>query len=227
MSKTRIDELRNSALYSQTEAGLYLSIPLSTLRYWAIGESRKSRAVKPLIKTPDNSKQLSFLNLVELHILNSFRKNYNIDIQLFRKSLDYVKKSLKLERPLLDKNFETDGVGLFVDHYGKLIDISKRGQLAFREILQSSLKRIARDSHKIPIKLFPYTHSKQEDSPMVISMTPTLFSGRPVIDGTGISTAIISERYKAGDSVEILANDYNQPPHKIEEAIRCEFKIAA
>ena len=221
------DTLRNSPLYSQTEAAQYLILPVSTLRYWAIGETTEVRSVQALIRTPDLTHRLSFLNLVELHLLNSLRRKYNLDLPKIRKSLNYVKRQMKVERPLLDGKFETDGVNLFVDHYGELIDVTSAGQKAMREVLKSSLTRIERDAHKIPVKLFPYTHSKLEDSPSIISMSPALFSGRPVIDGTGISTAVIADRYKAGDSFEVLAKDYNQPVSKIEEAIRCELQIAA
>jgi uncharacterized protein (DUF433 family) len=224
---TNWDNLRNSPLYSQTEAALYLGIPLSTLRYWAIGEARKTRSVQPIIQTPRSSSRLSFLNLIELHLLNSLRREYNIDLSKIRKSLNYVTKELSINRPLLHGKFETDGVDLFVDHYGALINVTSAGQQAMRDILTSSLKRIERDSHRIPVKLFPYTHSKLEDSPAIISMSPALFSGRPVIDGTGISTAVIADRLKAGDSPEVLAADYNQTVKTIMEAIRCELQPAA
>lgn len=227
MKKVTIDQLRNADLYSQTEASHYLCIPTSTLRYWAIGETTPKRSVKPLIQTAGKFNRLSFLNLVELHLLNSLRKKYNIDMIKIRKSLDYLKRELKAERPLLTKDFETDGVDLFIDHYGNLVNVSSSGQQAMRELLLDSLTRVERDAKKIPIKLFPYTHSVPEDSPTVISMSPTLFSGRPVIDGTGIATAIIADRYKAGDSVSVLADDYGVDISKVEEAIRCELQVAA
>lgn len=221
------DKIRNAPLYTQTEAALYLTIPLSTLRYWAIGETRATREVTPLISTPDGSRRLSFFNLVELHVLNSLRREHEIVLPKIRKSLEFIRKELKSPRPLLDKNFETDGVDLFVDHYGKLIKVSSDSRQLMLKGLQLSLKRVKRDSKTIPFKLFPYTHSKPEDSPQYISMTPSLFSGRPVIDGTGLSTAVIADRYKAGDSISSLAEDYDQDISKIEEAIRCELKLAA
>ena len=53
-------------------------------------------------------------------------------------------------------------------------------------------------------------------------MTPTISFGRPVVRGTGIPVAAIYERYKAGDSVADLANDFRLETSSIEEAIRCE-----
>jgi uncharacterized protein (DUF433 family) len=58
-------------------------------------------------------------------------------------------------------------------------------------------------------------------------MDPYVSFGRPVLAGTGITTAIIAERYKAGESIEELARDYDRVPHDIQEAIRCELDAKA
>jgi uncharacterized protein (DUF433 family) len=61
--------------------------------------------------------------------------------------------------------------------------------------------------------------------PLVIKdITPRQTVG---LVGTGIPTAVIAERYKAGESIQALADDYERPPYDIEEAIRCELKIQA
>ena len=77
------------------------------------------------------------------------------------------------------------------------------------------------------MKIYPITRSTVESSPTIVSMSPKVFSGRPVIDGTGISTGIIADRFNAGDSIETLVKDYRQPAETIQEAIRCELKKAA
>jgi uncharacterized protein (DUF433 family) len=46
--------------------------------------------------------------------------------------------------------------------------------------------------------------------------------GRPVIAGTGIPVSSIYERYKAGDLVAELAQDFRLETSEVEEAIRCE-----
>lgn len=42
----------------------------------------------------------------------------------------------------------------------------------------------------------------------------------------GIPTAIIAERYKAGESIDQLADDYGRERLDIEEAIRCKLERA-
>jgi uncharacterized protein (DUF433 family) len=48
-----------------------------------------------------------------------------------------------------------------------------------------------------------------------------------VLAGTGIPTAIVAERYKAGESIDELAEDYGRSRKEIEEAIRCELWLEA
>ena len=47
--------------------------------------------------------------------------------------------------------------------------------------------------------------------------------GRPVLVGTGIPMALLAEPYKAGESIDELAEDYGRQRKEIEEAIRCEL----
>jgi uncharacterized protein (DUF433 family) len=56
---------------------------------------------------------------------------------------------------------------------------------------------------------------------------PRISFGRPVLAGTGIPTAVIAERYKAGESMDDLADDYGCQRFEIEEAVRCELALEA
>jgi uncharacterized protein (DUF433 family) len=107
---------------------------------------------------------------------------------------------------------ETDGIDLFISQYGQFISVSQGGQLAVRELLQAHLRRIERDDQGIPIRLYPFTRLGGV--------------GRPVITGTGVTTELVAERFKAGESADELASDYGCVREKIEEAIRCELSLA-
>jgi uncharacterized protein (DUF433 family) len=61
----------------------------------------------------------------------------------------------------------------------------------------------------------------------VIVIDPAISFGKPVMAGSGIPTAIVAERYKAGETIEELAKDYEQSRLNIEEAIRCELQLEA
>jgi uncharacterized protein (DUF433 family) len=59
-----------------------------------------------------------------------------------------------------------------------------------------------------------------------VVIDPELSFGRPVIAGTGLATEVIADRYKAGESIQELAEDYGRPAEEVEEAIRCELEAA-
>jgi uncharacterized protein (DUF433 family) len=132
-----------------------------------------------------------------------------------------------VDHPLIDQAFQTDGLDLFVECYGELINASQEGQHAMKEIIGVYLRRIEWDAKGIPIKPYPFTRDTKAEvapasDPRAVVMNPTISFGRPVIAGTGIPVSSIYERYKAGDSVAELAQDFHLEIGAIEEAIRCE-----
>jgi uncharacterized protein (DUF433 family) len=57
-------------------------------------------------------------------------------------------------------------------------------------------------------------------------MDPRVEFGRPILKVSAIPTAVIADRYKAGESIADLADDYGEDPLNIEEAVRCELQPA-
>ena len=210
--------------YSVLEAAHYLGIPASTVRYWAAGRPGVSQALIAAAGTAPVS--LSFINLVELHVLGAIRREHEVSLPKVREAIQFLESHYELPHPLASHQLETDGLDLFVERYGRLINISQDGQVAMRDVLEASLKRIERDTDGIPIKLYPFTRSKVQHAPKLVVIDPNLSFGRPVIAGTGLATEVIAERYKAGESVEDLMQDYGRPKAEIEEAIRCELEAA-
>ena len=214
--------------YTSTEAAHYLRLPISTLKAWTFGQDYKtgkgsSRSFHPVIQVADVAdKLLSFNNLVEIHVLSGFRKMHEIPLPKIRKGLSYVEKKLKTDRPLLTQKFLTDGLDLFVERSGLLLNVTKEGQFAIRETVEKYLQRIERDPCGVPIKLYPFSrHAGIEDERKIV-IDPNIAFGRPVLVGTGVPTANVFERFLAGEPIEELAQDFSVDKSLIEEAIRCE-----
>jgi len=226
------DDFRNKPLYGIPEASRYLLIPPATLRSWTFGRyyptSTGRRFFRPLLSLPDKHRPfLSFVNLVEAHVLDAIRRHHNIPLHKVRRALDYLQSSAKSLHPLADQGFETDGIDLFVQKYGQLISISESGQTAMRRMLEAHLRRIEHGPTGAPMRLYPFTRKREHDEPRLIMIDPGISFGRPVLTGTGIATSIIAERYKGGESIEDLVNDYERSREEIEEAIRCELRLDA
>ncbi len=226
---------REMPAYSIPEAAHYLQMPPSTLRWWVKGWTYRTEAGErfspPLLALPTLPDRgplvLSFVNIVEAHVLDALRRGHRLAMSKVREALSYLEAHFPAPHPLANQKFETDGVDLFLDKYGQLINLSQDGQLAMRDVLQVYLTRIERDAAGAPVKLYLFTRARQADEPKVVVIDPYVSFGRPVLVGTGIPTAVIAERYKAGESIEALAEDYERPPRDIEEAIRCELHLQA
>ena len=244
MRSIATDDIRAMPCYSFPEAAHYLHIPVTTLRSWVRGRkyptSEGDQFFQPVIELPDESQNLlSFINLVEIHVLDAIRRDHRISLHKslprarhgVRIAIDFIKEELKSDHPLAYHKLETDDLDLFVEEYGQLINVSQAGQLALRELLQAHLRRIDRDSAGYARRLYPFTRKRlgQQliEEPKAIVIDPRISFGRPVLAGTGIPTAIIAERYKAGEEIGVLADDYGRPTLEIEEAIRCELYTRA
>ncbi|MUG94178.1 DUF433 domain-containing protein [Scytonema sp. UIC 10036] len=223
---------RNIGTYSAAEAVHYLRVPYSTVRSWVFGARYKtklgSKRFQPVITIPEVDKRLlSFTNLVELHVLNAIRRYHQVPLEKVRQGVAYLQKSYGMEHPLAYKKLYTDGIDLFIEHLGNLVNASRNGQLAIPEIVQIYLKRIEWDETDLPTKLYPFTRTKESELPRLIVINPTVSFGQPVLEGTGVPTSILALRYAAGESIEDLAVDYDCDRLKIEEAIRYELPLAA
>ena len=229
MTKSNIDQLRRTPAYTYVEAAHYLNLPVSTLSSWFKGQTynlndevRRFESVITLDGRPGEG--LSFLNLVEAHVLAALRREHRIPLQKVRRALDYVERQLGVERPLINARFETDGLNLLVRELERLVNVSQEGQLEIEPVIRTYLRRIERDSSGLPIKLYPFTRrAVSADEPQPVEIDPRVSFGRPVLAGRGVPTAVLADRFKAGDSLTDLAEDYDTSPQVIEEAIRCEL----
>jgi len=224
-------DVRELPAYGVAEAAHYLLVPRATLRSWVVGMSYGSdpnrKFFKPLIEPAATSPvALSFINLIEAHVLAAIRRRHRINMPAVRRTIVFLKKEFGSPHPLADYKFETNGVDLFVEHLGDLISVSQGGQLAIRQLLEAHLRRIDRDDKGFPLRLYPFTRVDETEQPKNIVIDPFISFGKAVITGTGVSTDIVAERFKAGESADELANDYGCAREKIEEAIRCELSLA-
>lgn len=229
MGLTNFDILRRTPAYPFSEAAHYLNMSQSTLRAWCLGTKYgpkdEKRWFEPVIDLDGEAGDgLSFLNLVEAHVLVAIRRHHGIPLPKVREALRYVSAELGIERPLAAARFQTDGIDLLIEQLGRLVNVSQDGQLEMSSIINAYLQRIERDPAGIPIKLFPFTRKETRvGAPAPVEINPRVAFGRPVLVGRGVPTAVLADRFKAGDTFAELASDYDTSTEEIEEGIRCEI----
>lgn len=219
---------RHLGAYGISEAAHYLALPAATLRTWVRGRSYPTaegrQLSEALIQLPEPAEPLlSFTNLVEAHVLKAIRRRHGVPMQKVRPALLYLEEELGVSHPLARQELLTDGVHLFVERFGQLVNLSQSGQLAVREFLEAHLRRIEHDTHGLALRLFPFSRGEALDVPRAVVVEPRISFGRPVISGTSVRTEVIASRLKAGESVQDLAEDYGVEVAEIEEAIRYEL----
>src|ERR1700690_929341 len=124
------DDLRVVPAYSMPEAAHYLRMPEETLRSWVVGRlypvAGRSKRSRPLIHLDDPNRQyLSFINLVEAHVLAAIRHRPGVKLPKVRKALDFLQRQFRVEHPLINQAFQTDGLDLSIERYGELINASR------------------------------------------------------------------------------------------------------
>jgi hypothetical protein len=103
------------------------------------GKGSDRRRFRPVIQAAATSPvALSFINLIEAHVLAAIRRKHRVDMPAVRRTIDFLKKEFGSPHPLADHKFETNGVDLFVEHLGDLISVSQGGQASFKTIARSA-----------------------------------------------------------------------------------------
>ena len=229
MNKTA-SNLRDQAAYGLAEAARYLKLPPATLRSWVVGREYSAGErvrtfvplIQPAIKRPPT---LSFYNLVEAHVLRSFRTEHGVAIRELRKAIRFAEDKLDIERLLLSKELRTHAGNVFLDKYGQLINLNRSGQLAMRRLLEEHLKRVEWDNWKFPVRLYPYV-SPEPTAEKSIVIDPDIAFGRPIVMRAGVSTGAIVGRIDAGEPVNEIAQDYDLTVQEIEDAALYERRAA-
>ncbi|HRP28928.1 MAG TPA: DUF433 domain-containing protein [Burkholderiaceae bacterium] len=229
-------DVHDEPAYRAAEAAHILGLPAGTVQAWCFGHdylhkdgSRKrfARVVAP----PDPKQRLlSFANLCELHVLAVIRRHHRVRLAQVREAVAFMRDRLGADRPLASGRFRTNGIDLFVEHAGLLLNVSKQGQLTLREDFERTLERIefGADDDR-PIRLFPFTRPPRasDRQPRTVLVDPTLSFGRPVLMGAFVRTEVVEARFQAGDSIADMARDYGVEGSVIEEALRFEQRRAA
>jgi len=218
-----INNTMETPIYGLSEAAQYLRVPQNTLAYWLKGGG----SVPPLIHLASTDPpRLSFANLLECYMLSSMRAIYDVRIPRVRKALKTLAKYVQHRHPLVEQAFQTDRRDLFIEHLGKVVNLSKDEQILIPGVMELYLERIERDPKGL-LKLYPFVMERKPNEPRLILINPAVGFGKPVIAGTGISTAVVASRFNARESIDDLASEYGVKPRQIEEAIRWEQTTAA
>jgi len=216
---------RDLPAYTTREVATCLNIPLSRVRAWVAGQSNFRAVLVPPTKSDRSGRGLSFNNVIEIFVLDELRRRHAFSLQHLRRVLRHLEKAFPaIGHPLVKLELRVAKHQLFARHGRKLENLSLDGQLAIEEVLRTFLTRVDNDASGGGIfRLYPFvTKQRATDAPRTVMMDPRIAFGRPVLTRTAVPTAVIAERFRAGESIGSIAEDIDHTTEEVEEAIRFE-----
>lgn len=221
--------LKLEPAYPLAEAARILGTNPSTLRAWLHGRDyttkRGARRSAPVLQaTHRPGAPLSFIDLVEAHMLLAIRKGYGIPLKNLRAAMDYLREQGGDLLFLAHQNFKHDCKHLYVNQDDRLLSLSERGQQVHPGVIADGLKQIIYGEDGYADRLFPRLNNQEQKN---IMLAPAIGFGRPTLARLGVSVGAIANRFEAGEHVDELAADYGATVPEIEDAIRWTTRHAA
>lgn len=218
---------RDLPRYSYAEASKATGVPASTIAAWVRGMPYTSRGrrrlFEPVIRRPDpNDTKLSFHNLIEAHVLRALRLAPDrVQLHKVREAIRQAQEEHGIKRLLIDPRLRTSGGDLFLDKYVQLVDLSKARQYAMRTILKQYLARVEFEG-KFRTTFFPIPKDPRHQAERVVSVSPFVAFGNPVVGRIGVTTYAIASRFDAGEDAVSIQRDYDLTEVEFDEALSYE-----
>lgn len=224
---------REVPLYTVRQAARYLGDPASTIRAWTVGQDYpkahgRTGRFQPLIELPEGRPaRLTFNNLIEAYVLRTLRRAHEVELSAVRRAIANVTKQLGDPRPLLSRDFATDGVRIYLSMIDGMLEVSTGAgnQYAIPKVIEVGLARIERSANGLAERLYPYRQDVNE--PKVVAIDPRTSFGRPTISGSGVAVDVVADLIAAGEKAERVAREFGISKQAVNSAVAWHQRAAA
>ncbi|MFN2497032.1 MAG: hypothetical protein ABR608_14175 [Pseudonocardiaceae bacterium] len=228
-------------LYTVSEAARYLDVPVSTLATWTHGYRRRRAGRREIVgvpvltalpKTGLRGPSIPFVGLAEGLVLTAMRRS-GVPLQRIRPALARLEEQFGLQHALASKRLYTDGAEVLFDYAETGEDptaaravrdlvVVRNDQRVFNEIVEAYLRRLdfGADGYARLIHLPAY-----EIADVVVD--PTRGFGQPIFARGGARLEDALALFRAGESLDIVAEEYGIPRGQLEDAVRIAIRPAA
>lgn len=215
---------RDLPRYSYAEAARATGVPASTIAAWVRGQDYTKKSGKgffrPVIERPGDGR-LSFYNLIEVHVLRSLRTKHAVQLQHVREAAAVAEEQFKIPKLLLSEELRFGAGDLFLEQYGRIVQLSRAEQLVLHSVLDAHLERIEFGPGGLPKDFSPLERLSVTGRKLIL-VSPTISFGRPIVKRVGITTRAIADRINADESKEDVMKDYGLEPDELTEALAYE-----
>ena len=224
MSVTVLDR----EMYTEAAAARLLGLAQGTLNYWLEGGERRGKVYRPVIRVEPRGDRaaVTWAEFIEAGLLREYRRKHGVPMAELRAFIDVVRERYGVPYPLADRrpyisgrellSHAQDAAGLDPDF---CLVAEVRGQYVLTSPADSFLRRVTWDGD-IAVEWRPHN-----DPQSPVRMNPDVRFGRPAI--AGISTEVLWEHERAGESVEEIAAEFSVPTDSVLWALAYETSARA
>lgn len=215
------DPAFTSSAYSVSEAAELTKVKPATITNWfrAGPDGRPALLFAERARAAGEPVRLSFLELVELAVAGEFRRR-EITLRQIRNARDFLLAHFDGGHPFAVEDVRT--ISGRVIHAGGSRAMTVAAAIdAGDDLIQAlfeGFEAYARERFDYErgwaIRFFPAGRDEE------LNVDPRYRGGQLTVSGRGITARTIAGRFKGGESVEYLAEDYDITPAAVESSIR-------
>ncbi len=212
------------ALFTLRESAAYLDVPTSTLHQWV--RPSDGPGLVTIFPRAGRSATVPFVGFAEAYVLSVLR-HAGVPMQRIRPAVSRLSEEFGLDHALASQRVYTDGAELIFDYASAsdddaLLTVVRTGQEHLTEVIRGYLKRISYggDGWAEQIQLPAYTAAG-------VIVDPDRAFGQPLVIHGGARVEDLVDRFRAGDSVSDIAEDFGVPQDEVEDVIRVATRLAA
>lgn len=237
MTRQHPERLLTTPLYTVAESARFLGIPSPTFSTWAFGYRRAFRDRAPVESGPvlsgaerssSGDPSIPFLALAEGQVVAAFRRA-GVSMQHIRKAVAALKSEIGLEYALASHKLFTDGASVLYDYAHAEDDESIADltvvvsqQRVFSGVVTEYLRRIDYGDELWARSLVsPATPSR------IVRVDPRRSFGQPVFIRGAARVEDVVDRWRSGDSLTEVAEDFGVPVKDVEDYLRVTLPAAA
>ncbi|MGH3048968.1 MAG: DUF433 domain-containing protein [Gaiellaceae bacterium] len=223
-------------LYTVAEAARFLGVPPSTFSTWARGYVRRPAGrpevvgdpILTSVEAPSGYPVIPFVGVAEGMVLAAFRRA-GVSLQHIRAAVSILEKEIGIDHALASQRLYTTGAVILFDYADAKSDRDLAGltevvsrQRVFAPVVRDYLKRIEYGTDGWAAKLV----SPTTERPIVV-LDPARGFGQPIFIRGAVRVENVLDRWRAGESIAEVADDFGVPAEDIEDILRVALPAAA
>jgi uncharacterized protein (DUF433 family) len=232
--RTKTSERFDTPLYTVAEAARFLGVPPTSFGNWSRGYRVTFRSRRPVVGRPivtsfeadRHFPSIPFIGLAEGFVVLALRRA-GVSLQHIRKAVAVLERDIGLQHALASQRLFTDGAGVLYDYAigerdDELLTHVVTQQRVLADVVREYLRLVSYGSDGWPEALISPTTARP-----VVVVDPERSFGQPIFIRGGVRVEDVLDRWRAGESLVEVAEDFGTPPEDVEDILRAALPAAA